>query len=522
MKLTLIIPVICFLCELNCSAQLVFQKAYGEYFEYGSIVHQTIDGGYIILGGTNTYGAGMEDFYLVKTDMNGEVLWTKTFGSFQDDYGYDLKQTSDSGYVLLGISLGFGGYWARGYIVKTNATGDTLWTRTYSGPNSYYPISILELPDGGFILTGSVANYGADMYYDLFLSRFDAAGMPLWTKTYGGEEDETGMSISLTDEGGYIVAGYTTSFGAGDYDMYLLKTDAAGELLWSKTYGGESADLAYSVARTEDGYILAGSSKSFGTESQDIYVVKTDFYGDTIWTKTYGTFKDDYSATVQSDFNGGFIIGGNSISGYVDKTGLILNISGNGDTIWNKNFGGPYGCLINNIEPTPDRGYIATGRSLNFSGFSKMYLIKMDSFGNAICNQSNIAPVITNPDTKVSDPSTIVGLLTMETQNPATLVGSGVESSSPCLNIGLPAVESDDNNLIILPDPASDFITVNLTGNPMVENSWVSIFDISGKNLFDEKFKSGMTINIDQFASGVYFLRLFDGQHIRTQKFIIQ
>ncbi len=169
---------------------------------------------------------------------------------------------------------------------------DTLWTKAFGGTNEDYGRSVQETSDGGYIIAGYTKSFGAGSY-DVYLIKTDANGDTTWTKTYGGSNIDQGYSVEQTSDGGYIIAGNSKSFGAGLDDVYLIKTDANGDTTWTKTYGGSNIDQGYSVEQTSDGgYIIAGYTKSFGAGSYDVYLIKTDANGDTTWTKTYGGSKN--------------------------------------------------------------------------------------------------------------------------------------------------------------------------------------------------------------------------------------
>jgi hypothetical protein len=212
----------------SLTAQITFQRTYGgASSDYGYSVRQTADSGFIIAGSTFSFGAGGEDVYLIKTDANGETLWTTTYGDTSEDVGYSVSQTIGGGYAIVG--------YRRFYI-----EGDE---------------------DVDFIKT-------------------DADGAALWTSTYGGAGYDEGWSVQQTSDTGYIITGITSSFGAGGCDVYLIKTDVDGDTLWTRTYGGAAYDRAYSARQTaEGGYIMAGTTTSFGAGGYDVYLIKTDSLG---------------------------------------------------------------------------------------------------------------------------------------------------------------------------------------------------------------------------------------------------
>ena len=244
----------------------------GAFQSEGFSVQQTSDGGYIVAG----YNAPAQssitrnDIYVIKTNSSGDTIWSKTYGGTDNDEGNSVRQTTDGGYIIAGYTRSFGAGSYDVYVIKTNASGDTLWTRTYGGTGDDYGYSVQQTSDGGYIVAGQTSSFGAGGY-DVWVIKTNASGDTLWTRTYGGTGDDYGHSVQQTSDGGYIIGGYTTSFGAGSADVYLIKTDASGDTLWTRTCGGTWDDFGYSVRQTSDkGYIVAGAS------NQDVYLIRTN------------------------------------------------------------------------------------------------------------------------------------------------------------------------------------------------------------------------------------------------------
>jgi len=218
------------------SAQTSWWRTYGgTNQDWGYSVQQTADGGYIVAGATKSYGAGNEAVYLIKTNASGDTLWTRTYGGASADCGYSVQQTSDGGYIITGYTYSFGAGApdsANVYLIKTDTSGDTLWTRTYSGTGNDYGRSVQQTADGGYIIAGYTHYFGMGPpdSTNVYLIKTDASGDTLWTKTYGGTSPDFGYSVQQTADGGYVIAGYTASFGAGDDDVYLIKTDSLGNV----------------------------------------------------------------------------------------------------------------------------------------------------------------------------------------------------------------------------------------------------------------------------------------------------
>ena len=199
----------------------------GTGVDFGYSMTKTNDVGFIIVGATNSSGAGNYDVYLVKTDWNGAMQWNKTYGGTGDEFGYSIVQTGDGGYTLAGHSSSFGSGSLDVYLVKTDASGNMMWSRAFGGTGTDYAYSIVSTSDGGYIIAGATNSSGAGRN-DVYLIKTDANGNMQWSRTYGGIGDDSARLVIQTADGGYALIGATNSFGAGDYDAWLIKTDSAG------------------------------------------------------------------------------------------------------------------------------------------------------------------------------------------------------------------------------------------------------------------------------------------------------
>jgi len=328
-------------------------------------VQQTSDGGYILLGATESYGAGSANFRLIKTDVQGNEEWERTFGGSEDDWGYSVQQTSDGGYILFGGSYGTrdGDFW----LIKTDSQGNKQWERTFGGSDIDWGWSVQQTSDGGYILLGYTESYGTGKE-DLWLIKTDSQGNKQWERTFGGSSRDKGWSVQQTTDGGYILLGTTWSYGAGSADFWLIKTDSQGNKQWAKTFGGSEDDWGISVRQTEDGgYILLGDTKSYGVGSADFWLIKTDAQGNKQWERTFGGSGDDQGYSVQQASDGGYILLGTTWSyGAGSADSWLIKTDAYGNKEWDRTFGGSDIDWGWSVQQTSDGGYILLGCTASY------------------------------------------------------------------------------------------------------------------------------------------------------------
>jgi hypothetical protein len=298
-------------------------------------------------------------------------LWTKTYGV---GYGNCVIKTSDSGYAIVGREYDVYGR-SDLCLIKTNIMGDSLWSKTYGDSNNHdMGYSVRETPDNGFIIVGGTESYGAGES-DLWLVKTDENGDTLWTKTYGGSATDVGRCIQLSNDGGYIIAGWTSSYGAGNSDVWLLKTDLNGDTLWTRTFGDSLLQRGYFVIQTADsGYIVSGYRG---------LLIKTDQYGNNIWIKTLMNSSGNLSWEITTircvrEIDNGYIMSYGDW-GLGDPIGGLIKTNTMGDTIWTKGTGDAYYSIVQ----TYNGEFLAggyTGEGLFIFGHIGLY----DSLGTNI------------------------------------------------------------------------------------------------------------------------------------------
>ena len=298
------------LVKTDVHGEMEWQQTYGGAgFETAWAVIQTADGGFALAGGTTSYGAGSEDFWLVKTDAQGEMEWQQTYGGAGFEAAWAMIQTADGGFALAGktgVEEGLNDIW----LVKTDANGTMEWQQTYGGAGTEVTWAVIQTVDGGFALAGLTASYGAGGE-DFWLVKTDAQGGMEWQQTYGGTGFEAAWAMIQTADGGFALAGRTHSYGAGGSDAWLVKTDANGNMEWQQTYGGSDDDGAHSVIPTADsGFALAGLTASYGAGGEDFWLVKTYSNGTLQWNQTYGGSNTDRAWAGIQTADGSFAIAG--------------------------------------------------------------------------------------------------------------------------------------------------------------------------------------------------------------------
>jgi hypothetical protein len=285
--------------KVDNSGNLIWTKTYGGiYHDEGHSVQQTLDNGYIILG-FYELGNRHRELWLLKTDEFGDTLWTKKYGGFSSDEGYSVKQTSDGGYVCVGMTQSFGSGSKDVWLVKANSDGDSIWTRTYGGEWEEGGYDICQTYDNGYIITGYKSYNSAD---HIWLIKVDDQGDTLWTRIYGGTIGGKGYSVLENSDNDIVLTGYYDYDSGGTYrhaDVHLIKTTSVGVLVWDKKIW--RTGIGNSVQETSDkGFIVVAKSifDEMGNTG-NLLIIKTNFFGDTLWTYKYLSNKDGIAYSVK-------------------------------------------------------------------------------------------------------------------------------------------------------------------------------------------------------------------------------
>jgi len=468
-------------------------------------IQQTNDGGYIVAGETNSFGAGGSDVWILKLTSSGDIEWQKTYGGIVDDCAWSIQQTGDGGYIVAGETGSFGARDKDIWILKLSSTGAIEWQRTYGGSEWETDPSIQQTNDGGYIVVGHTESFGVGGA-DIWILKLSSAGDIEWQRTYGAGEQEYAPSIQQTSDGGYIVAGHTYSVGVEMWGYWILKLSPEGDIGWQKTYGWSTFDKPNSIQQTSDGgYIVIGETSSFGAGSSDIWILKLSSDGDIEWQKTYGGTSYDEALSIQQTNDGGYIVAGSTDSfGAGSSDVWILKLTSSGDIGWQKTYGGSGSDSASSIQQTSDGGYIVTGYIISWGAGSRdFWVLKLSSDGdiNPRCSfirssnaevsdtdisseDTNITPMykdITPQDTNIIPQDTDATVYNLSSEKPLLGIltsGGGTTVPAPGTYIHEPGTE-----ITITAFPRDGYSFGGWSGDASGETSPITIIMDSDKSI---------------------------------------
>lgn len=493
-----------YLCLYAQTPSIEWQKTFGgsnneEVFD----IEATLDGGYITTGytgssnGNVTINHGLNDIWVTKLDNSGNIQWQKTYGGSGTDSGYKIQQTTDGGYILIGYT--------------TSTDGDVT------------------------------NNHGEE---DLWILKLDASGNIQWQKTYGGSDNEEGLDIQQTNDGGYIAIGSTSSIDGdiminyGQRDMWVIKLDNLGNTQWQKTYGDVYNDNGSQIRQLSDGnYIVSGTYNFFSTDTSDFWILKLNTSGAIIWQKTYGGSSREYPYDIQLTNDDGYIlvgytqsIDGDIIGNHGQGDVWLTKLNSSGSIEWKKTFGGTLSDYGEAIKQTLDGGYIIAGNAQSNNGdvtgnhgSADFWVIKTDALGNIQWqktiggNSFDVARAII----QISNGTYIVAGGTFSANGDVT-ENKGLNDAW-IVKLKTEQLSTQENNIkstiSLYPNPAKDHVYLdNLPGR-----TTVSMTDMSGRKLFTQKYTDRkISINTTQFISGIYMIQVeHQGELILSEKLII-
>jgi len=458
-----------------------------------------------------------------------DLLWSQTYGGRGSDWCYSVIQTPDDGFALAGLTDSFGAGGVDFWLVVTDKEGEELWSQTYGGDSIEYCYSHILTDDVGYALAGFTNSFGAGEM-DFWLVRTDEEGGELWSQTYGGEQDEICQSVIQTVDGGFALAGYTVSIDESDLDFLLVVTDEEGGELWSQTYGGEDWDVCSSIIQTADGgFALAGFTGSFG-EGGDFWLVRTDEEGEEIWSQTYGGENNDDCYSIIQTPDGGFALAGRTLSFGEGGDFWLVRTDEEGEEIWSQTCGGEDSDFCESVIQTADGGFTLAGKTVSYDeeGWpTNFWLVRTDEEGEELWSQTCggeewdwCYSIIQTADGSFA----LAGFTESfgEGGMDFWLVRTGPDPVSAPSESFIPHPSS----FILLPAYPNPFNSRVQVGYQAPRNGFISlkVYDQAGRSvasLFEGRVQTGKGVFIWDaagFPAGIYLVRLEAGDVSRTVK----
>ena len=364
-----------------------WERSYGgSDTDWSRAIQQTKDGGYIVVGssrsndGDVTENHGGYDFWAVKLNFKGDIIWQKSLGDSENENAYAVQQTTDGGFIVAGFTHYREG---DGLVIKLDSNGEIEWQKIYGGHERDSINDIRQTTDGGYIFTGYSRSYSLNDYVsgnhgeaDCWVVKLDSKGAILWQRVLGGSKHDEGNAVRQTKDGGYIISAYAASSDGdvfvnhGARYFWLIKLDTTGKTIWQKTFGYPSNGIATSIQQASDeGYVVAGYTAS------NYWIIKLDVEGNLLWQRVLGGTGTDWINSVDQTKDGGYITAGQSDSKNGDVSGnhgsfdyWVVKLNAEGDLVWQKSLGGSWGERAYSIQQTSDGGYIIAGDSNSGDG----------------------------------------------------------------------------------------------------------------------------------------------------------
>ncbi|PCH68092.1 MAG: hypothetical protein COC01_04515 [Bacteroidetes bacterium] len=366
-----------------------WQHSYGGSNEESlKCINELSDGNLLAVGNTNSFGEGGTDIFLEKLDQNGNLIWAKTYGKAGEDLGYSVDQTSDGGFLIVGETTSEGAGFTDVYVLKTDSLGNLQWSNTYGSSGYDYGYKMLETPGGDYFILGYTGYFGSGSR-DIYLLKLDNSGNVQWTKTFGDTLDDVGYDMQYAQDGNIIIAGKTMSFGSQAGDIYLLKIDTLGSILWSNAYATDKEDVANAVYPTSDGgFIIGGYTAGFSAGKKDALLMKVDSAGNQEWSYLYGGEMDDEIQSIIESSTGKYYLSGYSYSFNTgDQDAYVLKVTDNGALVWANIYGGDNDDDAYKVIETSTGKIVVAGATNSLTSTTKSaFVFEVDADGNPGCN----------------------------------------------------------------------------------------------------------------------------------------
>ncbi len=397
MKVRWIQAAIAFTCAFagTVGAAEQWARVYGGAdCEFVYAVRATSDGGYVVAGSTSSFGAGGADAWIAKIDSTGVMEWQKAIGGPYHETAYAIEETAD-GYVLAGHTSSFAVGLYDAWMVKLDAAGTVKWQRAFGGTGWERAESIQQTADGGYALAGWTTSWGSGSY-DAWCVRVNKNGKVVWQQTYGGAGDDIVRAARLTSDGSLVLAGHTSSYGAGRWDGWCVKLDSTGAILWQRAIGGSANERVAGLDLAADGgIVLAGWTSSFGSDGYDGWCVKLDSLGALKWQKAYASSGAVFIYSIRQTVDGGYVVAGDVVSttGVFDD-GWCAKLDAGGNIQWQYRYAGGEDTddRFRSVAQTSDKGYVLAGYTSSFgAGCADAFVLKLAASGK-VCTRLTKTP----------------------------------------------------------------------------------------------------------------------------------
>jgi hypothetical protein len=387
----LVLPAFFLFLFVRVSSQITFEKAYGgPADDVGECAREVPGSGYILCGRTVNSSAGSYDALIIRTDQNGDTIWTKTLGGSGYDGAWWIEPLTGGGFICCGGYSHPGANLTDVYLIRMNESGDTVWTKNHFSGFEAVGYMVRQLPGDGFIIAGNREDAAGTV--NMFLIRTDESGDTIWTKIYGKGEGAGANSVWLTRDSGFLLCGYADSyFPSWNRNIYLVKSAANGDTLWTNTYGSSAYEMGWAAVESHtDGYLVAGYTTGFGAGEGDLYLMKAGHDGLFSWEKHYGKTGLDIGYDIGTTSDENYILTGISAwYGEELQTVYLLKITDEGDTLWTSDIGDYPRNYGYSVEETEDNGYVICGNTNALgAGEYDVLLVKTDENGGIITGSS--------------------------------------------------------------------------------------------------------------------------------------
>jgi len=525
---TLTVLIILLIASIPARAQIRFQHLMGgAAYEDVQEVIQTPDHGFIMCGTTESFGAGQSDILVIKTDQAGMVQWSNTYGSSGNDYSVAVRIAPAGGYVIAGYSYGLSADTLTDdfLLLNIDTAGNVNWVKTYGGVDNDESHALAVMADSGFVIAGTTSSFGGVSGQAGYVVRTDAAGNKLWSKAIAQNSDQQLFSVDATADGGCIVAGYTYVSSFRLFDVFIAKISASGVKQWVRSYGGNNSEQAFSIRlASTGGYVVSGYTSSFGTGQEDAFILRIDDTGNVSWFNTYGTAASERSRSVIWNSAGIVISGHAQVGANLFDNNFLLQTDTAGIVLWSRTYGPTSNVsLPYSASECSDGGFITGGLTGGFGALQNdIYLIKTNDLGGSGCNQAS--PQLFASGFLPSDSSG--GTFTNGgTENTVTINQSQalLTTHINCNSTISGTEERGYGSISVTPNPATDFIRIGLNDSRQTE-SGLSIIDLQGNILYKAEYPAimrEMIIPVTAFTNGLYILKLVTGNGVHTRKMII-